>query len=255
MAFEWGKDWKQAKKFFETETGKRKPDAKVEGIFNRHQSGIDSSITKIEKAWVAADRSKASKDVAEYRKLVVAFKTVKDNYIKVLDTTVEKEIRDRETKTTYSKACKYLGKQLNAIHGSMESQVGWLDSASKQESVMTATANNAINSIQGAIAKVAAATAKVKTKPEPAFFRKEIYTPARDLSQFIGNIALLRKKGATFPPKVTDQAAKAIYDVVRPYGDERIQTTMPDGTSTDVVLLELKKLTNAAKAAAELIKP
>ncbi len=102
--------------------------------------------------------------------------------------------------------------------------------------------------------KCIAAAAKVKTKPTKDDFDSIIYTPARDLSQYLGNIAGLRKKGAVFPDKYDDRTAQALYDIIRPYGDERLKKKLPDNASPELVLTELKKFVGAVKAADDYAK-
>jgi len=265
VALTWDTDWKDAKKFFEAETGRKKPDKNVNALFSKHASGLDKQIKDIkglhDEIQVLIEmrgdekvKAKAGQKFIEYEKKVGVFQKAKDDYIKVLKAAVDKEIKDNAQKTVYSKSCMYLAKELTSIHASMAGRSGWLKSSAQQQSVEMATARNAITSVQGSIAKCIAAAGKVKAKPTKAFFDTTIYDPARDLSQFVGNITRLRAKGHQFPDKLNDQQLKRLYQVIRPYGDDKLAGKLAANATKDEVLDELKKFTNAVKSAEAYFK-
>lgn len=251
MAQEWIKIWKEAKKYFEDTTGKKKPNVKVAKLFSVHSAGLDNLIKKTKDALVAADKAISQKGVDAYKKAVAAYDKSATDYIKTLDGAISKEVTDAGEKTVYSKSCKYLQKQLTAIAAEMKVQIGWLEAKLQGASVQSTMAANLIKSILANAKVCQAAAAKVKTNPSKALFDKELYTPARNLSQQIGNIEALRKKGEVFDDKYDNQTAKALYEVIRPYGTEELKTKLKDDASAELVLTELKKFTTAVKSAVD----
>jgi hypothetical protein len=248
MAQEWIKTWKAAKKYFEDTTGKKKPNAKVGSIFSKHSAGLDNVIKSVKDAFTTADAGISDKTLAAYNKAVDAYTKSSTEYIKVLDASISKEITDTGDKTVYSKSCKYLQKELIAIGAEMKQQIGWLEGKLKGESLAKVMADNLIKSIVTNVKLCQAAASKVKTKPTKDVFDNEIYTPARNLSQQIGNIEVLRKKGQTFPDKYDNQTAKALYEMIRPYGTEALKKKLPDDANAEQVLAELKKFTMTLKS-------
>ena len=221
MPMNWAKQWKDAKTEFKTLTGKKKPNAHVEKTFSKHAAGLEGLIKKVDTAYTKAENANPllQKDIDDFKTAIAAFEDESEEYVKVLEAAVNKEIDDKGEKTTYSKACKYLEKKLGAIHATMETQVGWLDSKLAGLSVKATMAANLIKTIQSTAKKCVAAAAKVKTDPTKANFDTTIYTPARDLSQNLGNIKTLRQQGYIFDVKYTNDKAQALYDMIRPYGD------------------------------------
>ena len=247
----WKKDWETAKKEFKEITGKKKPNAHVEKTFFNHASGIEKLLEKAEAVYrkIQDKKGLTQQDIDLFKEAIAAFQKAKDEYIKVLESAIEKEVKDKGEKTVYAKACKFLEKKLEAIQGGMENQVGWLDSKLKGLKTVEAMAATLIKSIKNSAQKCVAAAAKVKASPTKETFDSNIYDPARDLSQYIGNIAVLRKKGQTIPDKYSDTEAQALYDVIRPYGTEQLKTKLPANADTEVVLTELKKFIMAVKSA------
>lgn len=259
MAQDWDTAWKEAKKFFVAETGRKKPDAKVNDVFLKHTAGLDKTIKACKEAHdateVAISKSKtdakkkpaAQAAFVDYQKKIAAFKTAKDSYILVLENAVEKELHDNAQKTVYSKGCKFLAKQLTALYEAMNARKGWLTSSFREQDANQTTAANAVSTAHSCALKCLAAAAKVKTKPTKEEFDNTLYTPARDLSQYIGNIPLLRRKGYAFSDRLDDQRLKGFYDQIRPYGDERLKRMLADNASSAQVLTLLKTFTDVVK--------
>jgi hypothetical protein len=251
MAGDWKKQWTEAKKYFKETTGKKKPDANVDAKFLKHAAGLEKLVGAVDSSFSKAEKAKAitQTDITKFQTAIGAFVTGKNSYLSILEKAIETEISDKDGKTVYSKACKYLGKQLEAMEATMETQVDWLNGKLQKLSLTGAMAGALKKSLLGASKKCAAAIAQVKTKPTKDNFDKVIYTPARDLSQYLGNVGTLRKKGEAVPAEYDDQTAKALYDLIRPYGTEELKKKLPDNADSELVLTELKKFSGAVKAA------
>lgn len=244
----WTKEWKDAKKYFEETTGKKKPNDTVLKVFKKY-SGLEKSIDNAEKAYNKAitdtDRKKTDNFVSEMK----TFISKKKDYVKFLATCITKEITEKNEKTLYSKSLKYLEKKLNTIEEVMTTQEKWLEAKVEGLDTLGAMAKALFKSIQSSCAKAVAAAAKVKTNPTKAVFDKEIYSPARDVSQYLGNIGVLRKKGQEIPDKYDGRLAQKLYDDIRPYGDERIKNKLDEDANKKEVLGELKTFVHLIKEA------
>ena len=173
----------------------------------------------------------------------------------MLNAAIAQDITDNNTKTIYARSCKYLEKELNSIYADMVAHLGYLDSNLKKLDANATVAANVVNSISKNAAMCVAAAAKVKTKPTKAIFVQELFTPARNLSQALGNIAGLRAKGHQIPAKYDDMQAKAFYNLIRPYGTDDVKKRMKDDADANTVLNELKVFTHLVKQVAEYAKP
>ena len=67
MPGEWKKQWTAAKTAFETTTGKKKPNAKVQNTFFKHAAGLEKLLGNVDAAWKKASDAKAITQVEMVR--------------------------------------------------------------------------------------------------------------------------------------------------------------------------------------------
>ncbi|PGH57819.1 hypothetical protein CRT60_07515 [Azospirillum palustre] len=188
--------WDKAKKEFEALTGKHKP-KESKGIFNAFGShtGLSGSLKKCEKALTACDTVNST-DVKEGKKVVAAFlaaskdfSKAKKGYLEVLQKEIYAEFdkrTEKDFKTNYEKALKFLVKELAALEATIESAVGMytqkFNEAEKDLSVEQKMLKNWEKNINGALARAAAGVAKVKAKPTAETYNELFPTLARDIT-------------------------------------------------------------------------
>lgn len=188
--------WEKAKREFEALTGKHKP-KESKGIFNAFGShtGLSGALKKCEKALTACDTTNST-DAKEGKKVVAAFQAAskdfskaKKSYVDVLQKAIYAEFDKREEKdfkTNYEKALKFLVKELGGLEASIESAVAMytqkFDEAAKDLSVEQKMLKNWEKNINGALARAAAGVAKVKAKPTAETYNELFPTLARDIT-------------------------------------------------------------------------
>lgn len=188
--------WDKAKKTFEQMTGKKKP-KESKGIFNAFGSytGLSGSLAKFDKAETEANKTKES-DIKAGNKLVdemetqlASFHKASSSYQAVLGKAIAGEIDKRtesDIKTTYERALKYLGKELDAIEDTGASRVKAsrqrFDEAEQDLSVKQKMLLNWQKNMKAALARAAAAAAKVKASPNVATYNSIFPKAARDVT-------------------------------------------------------------------------
>lgn len=84
--------WKQAKKDFETKTGKKKPSKKFLGAF-RKSSGLESAIDDLDQisleVWDAKDQKQYDKAKKKFDAGLKKVRSAVADYVKVLETAAE----------------------------------------------------------------------------------------------------------------------------------------------------------------------
>jgi hypothetical protein len=259
---DWDQEWKDARKFFETET---KASAAVDGVKAKHVAALEKQIASIKKLRVKAEglanqlKDKqdllpaANNAIVEYEKAVTVFRGGIAKYGIALEAAITKaKDANQQQKNAWTRALKFLSRQLSAILESMEGQTGYLRSRLRQEDANTQTANNTIKSIATAATKCLAAAGKVKAKPTKDTFQA-VHLPARDLNQFIGNITKLRNKGFSFSARLNDAVLKTHFEAIRPYAADDYLNLIPDGAPPPVVMRQLGEFTKAVKAARDYV--
>lgn len=244
------KQWDEVKKEFEAITGKHKP-KESKGIFNAFgkHTGLSGSLKSCEAAYQLCDRT-SSEDakagqaaVKNYAAALKDFSKAKKSYVAVLEKAIYDEFVKREekdAKSAYERALKFLVKELDALESSIDASVGMyvtkFDKAVKDLSTADKMLKNWEKNINGALARAAAGVAKVKTKPTPETYNELFPTLARDITmqlvfaRKIDNLKaepdFFKKKldpwanqsGTGLPVKVpTDYTAKQIIDLIKEF--------------------------------------
>ncbi len=191
--------WEEAKKAFETATGKKKP-KESKGIANAWGSftGLSGSLEKFDKADAAAEKTDNRKEsdlktggklLEEMEKQLAAFVKAKDQYAKVLEKAIDEQIDERaekDTKTTYERALKFMMKSLVAVVDTGESRVTAIrqrfNPEEKDLGVKSKMLLNWEKNMKGAVARAVAGVAKVKATPTVATYNSIFPTAARDVT-------------------------------------------------------------------------
>ncbi|SFR83260.1 hypothetical protein [Sphingomonas jatrophae] len=191
--------WKDAKKSFESITGKSKP-KESKGLANAFGShtGLSGSLEKFDKLDAAsvatdnrspADCAKGQKIVKEMQSTLASFAKASTAYSGVLSKTIAGEIDKRtelEAKTTYERALKMLTKSLTAIEDTAEARIKAaqqrFDAAEKDLGMKQKMLNNWKKNMTGAVARGIAGAAKVKAKPTVEVYNSIFPTAARDIT-------------------------------------------------------------------------
>lgn len=193
--------WEAAKTTFEDTTGKKKP-KESKGIFNAfgNYTGLSGSLGKFDEANDAAEKTnnQKSSDLKAGRKLATAMEThlanfakAKTAYVTVLKKAIadqfgEREDKDKEVKTTYERALKFLVKSLDAVEETGESRLGAIrqrfDEAEKDLTTKEKMLLNWEKNIKATIARAAAAAGKVKMSPTVETYNSIFPKAARDVT-------------------------------------------------------------------------
>lgn len=238
--------WNKAKKTFEEMTGKSKP-KESKGIFNAFGSytGLSGALEKFDKAWdhsettstmPEVDLKAGNKYVDEMEVALASFRKASASYQQVLGKTITQQIDKRsepDVKTAYERALKYLSKELAAIEEFGAAQAAFhrqqFDKAGRALSANEKYLRTWQTNMKSALAKAAAAAAKVKVSPTVQTYNSIFPDAARDITMQLGVARQLN--GFLVDPAV-------IQKTMAPWGQQTGQppATLPnDATEQDVI--------------------
>lgn len=193
-------DWKQAKKDFETLTGKKKPTEKVLGLF-RKSTGLEDALK-------ACDTALDKKDAPKLEKATAELKKVATTYGSQLADAITKEKMENDVKTELQKGLKVLKTRLDKFVTHFEAAV----EADKQfakggkPDIKAGLAATAPKLVMKALADCTAAVAKLKALPTSETYNKEVHTAARSLTTALRNFEMADKNATHAKPFITKLA-------------------------------------------------
>ena len=262
----WAKSWDTAKQFFKDETGKRKPDAQTDGVFVKHSSGLDSRIQKVAKLYVDAAKAAkvggggATKALDAYKAGVKKFAADSASYGAVLEGAINQNLKQSpDGKNVYTKACRFLQKQLVAIREDMEESARQLDSDLATDAKDDVNARAIFQKVVAAAKEARAAAARVKTSPTAENFDLTS-APAHRMLTWMDLLAGARSAGTSAALGVDMGKIDELSKAIDPYAKKGRIKPLPKNANAaqqkahaDVIILELKRFTNAIKAAEDYV--
>lgn len=211
----WGEEWKKAKKVFEKETSSKKPPASVTKFFGG--TGIKDHLKKCDEAFNAFKKektdSKKAAQLSKFNKAIAAYTKIADAYW--LD--IQKAMAKAKDKSIMSEM-DILRAELHSIRDTMKSHAGIMEGALKKQHIAEVMATNLKKSLTGACKRALLFIAKAKTDSTPEFWNKGILTAARDITQQVGNIDKLKRKGLEISG-LPETDAKTHYDALKDWAN------------------------------------
>jgi hypothetical protein len=252
MASDFYKQWQDAKKKFETDTGKKKPSAKFLGIFR--SAGLDTAAKAFDniEAKYKPSEGRDPKNADSLKKAANTFKKDADKYLVTLDHAIDEE--DKTAQPEYRRSLKVLSASLKALAEKMQANAEAADSQAKKLGVFEFAAKGWNKTTKSVVANALKFVQEVKQNPTPDVFNYLIQKTARDITQQLGNLAKLRQQ---FPPELFPQYglpeadAKPFFDALTPWADKGRKVA--ENASAQVVLDELKAFSSKVKVVVQFL--
>lgn len=245
----WKAEWESKKKYFETESGKKKPSEKYLGFF-RKGSGVSTAFGAMDKAYAklsAAQGENRKKELKAFEAAIEAAKKTGNDYTKTLEASIASEA----TKKQLLPLLKILIKDIDNCIVSAEAQLTINKEITRDDGSIDAMAVTKEKPLKAlaftAVKKALMWIALQERKPNAAEFNKGVQTATRDITQNLGNLIKLYPKGS-----------KEYKELSRPLVPLLVWANkgkkLPADTSFDKVIVELSHLKNLIKTVAPLVK-
>ncbi|MEJ8476708.1 hypothetical protein [Roseibium algae] len=253
----WAQEWKKSKKYFETESGKKKPTEKFLGFF-RKSSGVSSAFEALDKSYgklgkatfKAPERAAAIKN---FEAQIKATKKVTDDYIDKLIKTAAADKKAAKTTDAKKKA-----NDLQALYailsstfdiclvsaeGALAGLIDLWENEDKSILQRSMTVKQLRAKLHAPIKLAAQWIAKQERKPDVAEFNKGILKATRDITVNLENLKRF------YPTNSAEY--KAISKISKPLDDWAHADKRLKGATGHDVLVETLRLKRQIAAIAK----
>lgn len=253
-------EWDDAKKEFESLTGKSKPkpNGLIAKAFNKTDVtkelvACDTYVAAIEKE--VKDLVKKAKLIEAGKKHITSISSSAKSYMKVLEDATKDEIADNAgAKTVYAKALKALRTKLDALEKAYEAKINAYEVSNDSTKTGFEKATAMVQkSLISTIAIAAAAANRIKTNPTPAVF-DEVFKTSDNVARKV-QVQLVQAAAATKKGLIPESASRRVdprhvADLLTPWQAGGKGEAMADPTWTaPQVLAKLGEFTKLLKLA------
>ncbi|MEM6932939.1 MAG: hypothetical protein AAF526_05055 [Pseudomonadota bacterium] len=248
----WKAEWERKKKFFEAETGKKKPSTKFLGFF-RKGSGVTKAFAIMDAAYANMMKKQMSPDRVKaqnmFEKAIAQAKKTGAAYAKLLDQELAKEGNDNKKvplKKSIAPLLKILKDDIDlcitSAEGQLEASRGLNGEGGRADPSKVMEMKQFTARLPTSL-KAAAMWAKVQDQnPNVAAFNEGIQKATRDISQNLNNICQRLRRGSPEARK-----AQKLLDLLLPWANGGKRLNADRDTFAEVVreLTTLKKIVAA----------